>query len=239
MWLVCALSMVGCTPFQSRVPNFSVRPARLVILPVMAMSMTVGFSDRITPDPARAKIIRSRADGELGLWAKRRGAFMLPADKIESCSEDCQGLFYRYVDWMVSSSMEIAGQQSGRFRYGRDSVNEWRATHDYSPVQAALGADEVLVVVVRDLRQTPGRKAGKLFLGIATAFKQVIVACIATLGSSVSMQWCQSDVDHWPDLTEGFTTQSALLHVLSELGGTAGGAPHPTPSPSSSDLNDP
>lgn len=202
---------------EMRVNDFTTVPSRIVVMPVFAGAAELDFDGNHKTKRKRAAAMQTHADAEVARWASTRGASMLSLEKLEPCGERCEQLLETFLEWGVRSSLEIAAQRRGRYDYGRESVSDWTAPQDYGLLRKALGADVALLVVLRDTRETTGRLIGGAFIGRRTYFKQVTVACAATLDGYAQMKWCHADADRWANLSDEATVRAAVRELLSDL----------------------
>jgi hypothetical protein len=215
--LLGPMASIGCAhPFQNRLPDAMVVPSRLVALPPLAAAYELDFFDKRTPKPEWAEAIGGRAAAELVRQTAFLGGFPLPVEKVNACGHSCLDLLGGLMRWGVIASMEIAAQMKGRANFRMYSVGDWRAKRDYAPLREAIGADFALFVIVRETYETGGRIAGSLIGGVHTYFKQVGVACVASLLDG-RMIWCHADVDQWGDLREPRNTEMLVHSLLADL----------------------
>ena len=215
--ILCLLSAAGCGPtFENRTPDFSLVPARLIIMPVLTRSVELDFEGHRSAKRDWAHTMGGYAGAEVQKWAKEKGAAFLPVEKLEDCQAGCEELLASFLRWGANAAMEIAAQKSGRHDFGFETVGEWTAARDYHPLQKALNADFALIVVLKDTRETTGHALGNALSGRYTFYKQVAVACVASLGY-VQMKWCHSEIDKWVDLRQEGTARAAIRKLLSDL----------------------
>jgi hypothetical protein len=195
-----ALGLIGCAPaFEKRLKGREPVLSRLAVMPVVTIAVEKDFNGATMPKPAWEEAMAKNAGSEVLRLVTARGGFEVPEEKVEDCGQDCLELMSRLMKWGTTSSFEIAAQMHGRADFGVRSVGGWRTTRDYGPLRRAIGADYVLFVVLRDIWDTTGAAIGKVFAGIHSSFRQVGVACIASLVDG-RMIWCHVEVDRGGDL---------------------------------------
>ena len=96
------------------------------------------------------------------------------------------------------------------------SIADWNLQLDYTPLRTGLGADYVLFVVLRDLRETDGKQLLDALVGKYTYFKQVGVACLVDLAQR-RMTWCHAESDAWGDLRKADQAKRAVRELLSDF----------------------
>jgi hypothetical protein len=98
--ILCLLSAAGCGPtFENRTPDFSLVPARLVVMPVLTRSVELDFEGHRSAKRDWAHTMGGYAGSEVQRWAKERGAAFLPVEKLEDCQEGCEELLASFLRW--------------------------------------------------------------------------------------------------------------------------------------------
>jgi hypothetical protein len=137
------------------------------------------------------------------------GGHLLQREQFVGCGSPC-AQFFR---WGGVASLEIGLQREQIRNYGFHSVSDWGFRRDMSPVRAALDADFALFVVLKQTRQTTGRKVLMALGGGYTTGKQIDVACIADLREG-RMTWCASERDDRSDLADPGRIPSVVRKLL-------------------------
>jgi hypothetical protein len=209
--------LVGCVPtLANRVPDSKIVMSRMMVLPAMTMASELDFFDKNQFDDKRADALFAVINPEVQGQATRKGGFSLPVEKVNACGKRCVRLVIDLVRWGLGASMEIAEQMYQVRNYKADSIAEWQLWGDFTPLRQATGADYVLFVVMRDLRETPGRMITMALGGGRTRFKQVGVACVVDL-TKQHMVWCHAKSDAWINLRDPVEAHSAVAELLSDL----------------------
>lgn len=187
-----------------------------MILPTTTLAYELAGFDENHADNKTADALFAAINPEVQRQAAQKGGFSLPVERIDACGRKCVRLAIGLIRWGSIASMEIAAQMREVRNYKAHSIAEWRPKRDYTPLRQATGADYALIVVVRDLRETSGRKLANAFVGRWTYFKQVGVACVVDLTQN-QMTWCHARSDAWGDLRNPQEARRAVAELLSDL----------------------
>jgi hypothetical protein len=207
----------GCAPaFEGREPGFHLSPSRLVVLPVVTRVEEEDFSGQEASKEEPAEAMARFAEVEVNHWAHEKGASPFPMQKMDSCGPKCDRQLATYQHWSTRASLQIASRRFGRSHLDRSSVADWSSTGDFQALQHALGAEYALIIVLREIRQTPGHALATFVTAQYGRYKRVAAACVASFRPA-QMKWCHTEVDAWPYLNTEAITRAAIRQLLSDL----------------------
>jgi hypothetical protein len=210
-------SACASTPhLDNRLPNTTIVMSRVVVLPAITKSLEVDAFDKHEFDDGRTDALFDALNPEVLGQAKEHGALAIPRDRLGACGSACTSLLSSLVQWGTIAALEIAAQMKAVRNYGATSIADWNLQLDYTPLRTGLGADYVLFVVVRDLRESGGKEMLDLLVGKHTYFKQVGVACLVDLAQR-RMTWCHATSDAWGDLRKADQAKRAVRELLSDF----------------------
>lgn len=185
-------------------------------MPVVTAAIELDAFGKGEPQTERSEAILARIAPEVQRQAAKRGALALSIEDVRACGRPCEDSLAILSRWGVLASMEIATQMERVRNYGNHSIGDWQLQRNHTEFRTATGADYVLFVLVRDLRETSGRVVLNVLGRQNTSFKQVGVACVANLFQK-RMIWCHVKSDAWGDLTDPVEARKAVMELLSDL----------------------
>jgi hypothetical protein len=221
-WLIFALFLIGCAPFQHRAKTLTARPVRVVAFPAFTQAIELDAAGKRKPLDAWTDAMAAPLNAEVTRWAVGYGGHMFP----ETDAMMVPVIYRKFRKWTASALVEIAAQKTGRADFNRHSVDEWRFDQNLAPVRHLVDADFALVTLFNDGRNTAGRIASHLFMGpVASGLQnkqrqiywtQVGAACLVDLNDG-RMVWCNARADSWGDLSVPATARTAVGELLTDL----------------------
>jgi len=199
------LATAGCTTFQTRAPNVTIVPARIAVLPPLALAYELDFYNKATPLDDWATAMAASLHPEVDQWVTANGGHVFAEQ-----GATVPYAYKRFRKWTATALAEIAHHGSGR-----GSVEEWAFEENLLWLRDLVDADFVLVTLFRDMRQTPGRTLGDL-AGSRTTFLQFGAACLVDV-KSARMVWCNTRSDAWRDLSVRANARMAVDELLTDL----------------------
>ena len=187
----------GCTSaLQNRVPADGISPDRLVAVPPQVLIYTLDANDHSSVDDQAADPIANTAGKVLRKIADRQRVRFAEREALAACGPACA----KFYQWGGRATLEIGLQREQIHDFGFHSVAGWTFHDDLSAARAALGADFVLFVTLKQTRDTTGRRAyvpGQAYIH----GKQIDAACVADLRDG-AMAWCTSLQDDVGDIAD-------------------------------------
>ena len=215
-----ALGASGCAPpFQSRLPDVQIAPARMVVLPATVKVYEVDMNDDRTEVPDKTDAVRDNVDAAVRAQAAARGLRVF-ARELDGQDQMTKSLFGRLWRWSAKTSLEIAAQQTGRRDFGRRSVGDWRFPGNVAPLGTALQGDTALTIFVSDTGQSIGRSIVSGMAGGYMYWKKIGVACLVSLRDGRMLR-CETKVDAWGDLKDPRIASAAVGELFAGLADAA------------------
>jgi hypothetical protein len=181
----------GCIPaVQNRALGNQIAPQRVVALPPVVMLYTMDAMGERAFEDASAEVIVNQIKYHLNPVIAASGGQVAQLERLEGCGRPCA----RFFRWGTVASLEIGLQRAEIQNFGLHSVADWGFGRDVAQVRAALDANFALFVMLKQMRQTSGRKVLLALGGGYTIGKQIDVACIADLRDG-RMTWCATQRD--------------------------------------------
>jgi hypothetical protein len=209
------VATAGCIPaLQNRFPVDGIPPAQLVAMPPQVLVYTLDFSDHRSFDEQPSSAVATDAEGTLREIIDAQGAHFAPHDVLVTCGVAC-ARFYR---WGGMATLEIGLQREQIRNYGFHSVTNWTFRGDLSAVRQSLSADFALFVMLKQTRQTTGRKVVMALGGSYIIGAQIDAACVADLHDG-AMIWCTSFKDDSRDLGDPGQVPKVMQTLLRSLFG--------------------
>ena len=216
-WFVLGLlvAATGCTSaLQNRVPAEGISPDRLVAVPPQVVIYTLDINTQRSVEDQPTDAIANTADQVLRKIVDRQRARFADREALAACGPACAN-FYQ---WGGRATLEIGLQREQIKNFGFHSVSDWAFHNDLSTVRAALGADFVLFVTLKQTREPNGQNTviapGHTYIH----GKQIDAACVADLRDG-AMVWCTSLQDDIGDLADPGRVLVAIHAMLKGLFG--------------------
>ena len=202
--IALVVGALGCAaPFQSRAPDVTIAPSRLVVLPVIVKERTRNLNGDRQMDVETTDAARDNVAAALRDQTTARGAHVFVPAAFDGHDPSVRQLYGELWRWMETASAEIAAQKAGRRDFGRHSVGEWRFHRDLAPLGDALQADMALTLLIRETKDY-GEWQG------------VSAACVVSLRDS-RMIWCHAVDGPWGNLKNPAIAQAAVRDLLTGL----------------------
>lgn len=185
---------------QNRMSAKTVGRQRVAALPPQVVLSLLDSANHTTEITDPGGDLEGEARAHLESVMAENGDHLVTREELAACRMPCAELFR----WGTRATFEIGLQRARIREFGRRSTGEWQFPGDIAAVHQALNADLVLFVVLKQTRETEGRRKNEvvgtvLGDGYITVGKQVDVACVADLRDG-RMSWCTADRDDTTDL---------------------------------------
>jgi hypothetical protein len=178
-------------------------------MPPQVLVYTLDASERREGDSAAAGDVVDEVRPQLEAIMAASGAEMVDREDMVKCGLPCA----RFFRWGGVASLEIGLQREQIRNFGLHSVADWWFAGDLAAVRAALDADFALFAVLKQTRQTTGRKVVIALGGGYTYGKQIDVACLTDLHDG-HMTWCRSERDDSADLADRGQIPAVMKKLL-------------------------
>ncbi len=206
-----ALYVSGCIPaLQTRLPDASIAPSQIVLLPPMFMAAELDFGGKKTPRPDWQQQMKTNLQPEFETIVQRFGGRVVHDGDAQT--EALQ----RFWNWGLGASFEIAEQKSGFHDYERRSIGQWRYRGELAAMRTEIGSDLAMVVLFRDIIQSAGNVLGSVIGGVHYSFMRIAVVCLNDLRDG-RMVWCEPKVDQFGDLRNPVYATRAVHTLLRDL----------------------
>jgi len=214
-FVAIVISFLGCggPSFQTRVPDASITPTRMLVLPVIVKTYELDASDDRTEH--RDEIIQSNIDAAVRAEATSHSIRVF-ARELDSQDLTVKSLYARLWRWIPRATTEIAAQQRERQDFGRHSVGDWQFPGNLAPLGDALQADTALAVFVSDTGETACRRFVEGMTRSYTSWKRLGAACVISLRDG-RMIGCYSRVDAWGNLKNPGVAAAAVGEMFDGL----------------------
>ncbi len=200
----------GCIPaVQNRVSESAIVAKRVVAMPPQILVYTLAAGGEHSNEDGAENDIVDKVLPALNAAVTANGGHIVQREEFAACGSLC-AQFFR---WGGVASLEIGLQRAEIRNYRLHSVADWGFGRDMARVRAALDADYALFVVLKQTRQTTGRKVLLALGGGYTIGKQIDVACIADLRDG-RMTWCAMERDDSGDLADPGRASNVVRKLL-------------------------
>jgi hypothetical protein len=208
--VLLAVVASGCFPaVQNRVAESAIVATRVVAMPPQILIYTLDAGGERSSDDGPENDIVEKVLPAVNEAVTANGGHIVRREQFAACGSLC-AQFFR---WGGVASLEIGLQRAEIRNYRLHSVADWGFRRDISRVRAALEADYALFVVLKQMRQTTGRKVLLALGGGYAVGKQIDVACIADLRDG-RMTWCAMERDDGGDLADPGRVSSVVRKLL-------------------------
>lgn len=210
---VVAAAAMGCAPvLENRSPAGQIPPAQVAAMPPVVLIYTLDWRDRKSVEEAATREIEHQVELRMRETMAANGGKFLSAQALDACGPPCASFFH----WGGIATLEIGVRRQVIQTYRRHSVAEWRYDGPLSPVHAYLDADFALFLVLKQTRETDGRKGLGVAAGYYTVGKQIDAACIADLRDG-RMTWCTSQGSDTNDIADRERLAPVLRALLQDV----------------------
>ena len=203
----------GCIPaLANHAPAEAIPRARLISMPPQVLVHTLDGFNKNSMEEDVSSAVAWEAERDLGDMVPEVG--IRPAEHLALMT--CGVLCARLIRWGALATLEIGLQREKIRNYGFHSVTDWRFRANLSAARQALDADYALFVVLKQTRQTTGRKVAQALGGGYTIGKQIDAACVADLRDGRMIR-CVSERDESGDIDDPGRLRQVLRTLLHRL----------------------